>query len=151
MKFPSRNLEDQLKTIYCLHTGLSLKSAEFLSQRQSWTKLLGTVLQNSYFSVSSRFPLKTVHPSRDFLAVLFPPILYKEIRKKIWIHASNIVCGVRGGVGPVWIGKRPRNAKVSQDFCPWLSEKEVGRKKAILRGFQGCKSVFFGLLMKDRS
>ena len=29
-------------------------------------------------------------------------------------------CGVRGGVGPVWIGKCLRNAKVSQDFCPWL-------------------------------
>ena len=31
-----------------------------------------------------------------------PPTLYKdETRKKFWIHASNIVCGVRGGVGPV--------------------------------------------------
>ena len=47
------------------------------------------------------------------------PTLYKvETRKKFWIHASNIVCGVRGGVGPVLIGKRPRNAKVFQDFCP---------------------------------
>ena len=95
------------------------------------------------FSVISRFPLKTVQRFRNFLAVLPPPTLYKvETRKKFWIHASNIVCGVRGGVGPVWIGKRPRNAKVSQDFCPWLSEKEVGRKKAILRVFQACKSVF---------
>ena len=88
---------------------------------QSWTKVLGTVLQYSYFSVISRFPLKTVHPFRNFLAVLPPPTLYKvETRKKFWIHASNIVCGVRGGVGPVWIGKRPRNSNVSQDFCPWL-------------------------------
>ena len=48
-----------------------------------------------------------------------PPPLYKiETRKKFWIHASNIVCGVREGVGPVWIGKHPRNAKVSQDLCP---------------------------------
>ena len=85
---------------------------------QSWTKVLGTVLQYSYFS---RFPLKTVHLFRNFLAVLPPPTLYKvETRKKFWIHASNIVCGVRGGVGPVWIGKRPRNSNVSQDFCPWL-------------------------------
>ena len=88
---------------------------------QSWTKVLWTVLQYSYFSVISRFPLKTVHRFRNFFAVLPPPTLYKvETRKKFWIHASNIVCGVRGGVGPVWIGKRPKNAKVSQDFCPWL-------------------------------
>ena len=67
-----------------------------------------------HFSV----PPKTVHSFRNFLAVLPPPTLYKvETRKKFWIHASNIVCWVRGGVGPEWIGKRPRNAKVSQDFC----------------------------------
>ena len=40
---------------------------------QSWTKVLGTVLQYSYFSVISQFPLKTVHPFRNFLAVLPPP------------------------------------------------------------------------------
>ena len=82
--------------------------------RQSWTKVLGTVLQYPCFSVISRFPLKTVHPFRKFLAVLPPPTLYKiETRRKFWIHVSNIVCGVRGGVVPVWIGKRPRNAIVS--------------------------------------
>ena len=80
-----------------------------------------------------------------FLQFSLPPP-YKKLKlgKTFWIHASNIVCGVRGGVGPVWIGKRPRNAKVSQDFCPWLSDKKVGRKKVILRGFQACKSVFSG-------
>ena len=41
---------------------------------------------------------------------------------------SNIVCGVRGGVGPVWTEKHPRNAKVSQDFCPWLSDLSVTSK-----------------------
>ena len=85
---------------------------------QSWTKVLGTVLQYSYVSVTSVFPL-TVHTFRKFLT-------------------SNI--GVRGGVGPVRIGKPSRNAKVSQDR--WLSKKEVRRKKAILRGFQAWKSVF---------
>ena len=66
------------------------------------TKVLGTVLQYSYFSVISRFPLKTAHPFQNLLAVLPPPTLYKvETLKKFWIHASNIVCGVRGGVGPV--------------------------------------------------
>ena len=101
-----------------------------LDNLQSWTKVLGTVLRDSYFSVICRFPLKTVHPFRNFLALLPPPTLYKvETRKTFWIHlvrspitltSSNIVCGVRGGVGPVWIGKRPREEKVSQDFCPWL-------------------------------
>ena len=66
------------------------------------TKVLGTVLQYSYFSVISRFPLKTAHPFQNLLAVLPPPTLYKvETLKKFWIHASNIVCGVRGGAGPV--------------------------------------------------
>ena len=56
-----------------------------------------------------------------FLRFFLPPTLYKvETWKKIWIHASNIVCGVRGGVGPVWTGNRPRNARVFQDFPPWL-------------------------------
>ena len=69
--------------------------------RQSWTKVLGTLLQYVYFSVISPFPLKTVHHFRNFLALLPPPNLYKvETRKKFWIHPSNIVCGVRGGVGP---------------------------------------------------
>ena len=71
------------------------------------------VLQYSYFSVISRFSLKKVQPFRNFLAVLPPPTPYKvETRKKFWTHTSNIVCGVRGAVGPVWIGKRPRNASV---------------------------------------
>ena len=86
---------------------------------QSWTKVLGTVLQYSYFSVISQFPHKTVHPFRNFLAVLSPPPYTKlKLGKKFWINSSNIFCEVRGGVGPVLIGKYPRNAKVSQDFCP---------------------------------
>ena len=32
-----------------------------------------------------------------------PPYIKLKLGKKIWIHASNIVCGARGGVGPVWI------------------------------------------------
>ena len=48
------------------------------------------------------------------------PIQSWNSEKKFWIHASNILCGVRGGVGPVWIGKRRRKAKVSQDFSPWM-------------------------------
>ena len=71
-------------------------------QLQSWTKVLGTVLQHAYFSVISRFPLKTVRHFQNPLALLPSPTLYKvETRKKFWIHMSKIVCGVRGGVGPV--------------------------------------------------
>ena len=45
---------------------------------------------------------KTVHPFRNFLTVLPPLTLYKaETREKFWIHAFNVVCGVRAGVGPV--------------------------------------------------
>ena len=66
---------------------------------QSWTKVLGTALHYSYFSLISRFPLKTVHPCWNFLTVLPLPTLYKvETWKKTWIQGSNIVCGVRGGV-----------------------------------------------------
>ena len=76
-------------------------------------------MQYSDFSVISGIPHNKVHPFRNFIAVLPPPNLCKVgNRKKVWMHASNIVCGVRGGVGPVRIGKRPRNAKVTQDFCP---------------------------------
>ena len=36
-----------------------------------------------------------------FLHFSLPPPLYKvETRKKFWIHASNIVCGMRRGVAP---------------------------------------------------
>jgi len=77
-------------------------SKSFYSDYNPGQNVHGTVLQYSYFSVISRFPLKTVHPFRNFLAVLPPPTLYKiEMGKKLLIHASKIVCGVREGVGPV--------------------------------------------------
>ena len=54
------------------------------------------------FFCHSGFPHKTAHPFRNFPAVFPPPTLYKvKTRGKFWIHASNIVCGVRGEVGPV--------------------------------------------------
>ena len=68
-----------------------------------------------------------MNPFRNFLAVLAgggggvlpphpPPPRYTKLKlgKKFWIHASNIVWGVKGGVGPVRIGKRSRNASVSR-------------------------------------
>ena len=51
---------------------------------QFWTKVLGIVLQYSYFSVISRFPITKGERFRNFLAVLPPPTRYKvETWKKI--------------------------------------------------------------------
>ena len=36
--------------------------------------------------------------------------LDNKLGNKFWKHASNVLCGVRGGEGYVWIGKRPRNS-----------------------------------------
>ena len=69
------------------------------------------------FFFISRFPHKIVHPFQFFLQFALPPP-YTKLKhgKKFWIHTSNIDCGVRGGVGPMWIGKRPRAAKCPKTF-----------------------------------
>ena len=52
-----------------------------------------------------------------FLAVLPPSTLYKvETQKKFWIHPANIVWGLRGGVGPVWIGNAQKCKSVPRLF-----------------------------------
>ena len=62
--------------IQCLiYSKLNLRTHVCLNL-QSWTKVLGTFLQYSYFSFISWFPLKTVHPFRNCLAVLPPSTLY---------------------------------------------------------------------------
>ena len=91
---------------------------------QSWTKVLGTVLQYSYISVISRFPLKTMHPFQNFLAVLPPPTLYKvETLKKFWIHESNIV-GWGEGLGLCELENAPEMQKCPKTFVhdcsPWI-------------------------------
>ena len=91
---------------------------------QSWTKVLGTVLQYSYISVISRFPLKTMHPFQNFLAVLPRPTLYKvETLKKLWIHESNIV-GWGEGLGLCELENAPEMQKCSKTFVhdcsPWI-------------------------------
>ena len=53
-------------------------------------------MQYSHFSVISGFPHKVVHLFPNFLAGLPAPTPYK-----VEIHASYVVCRVRGGVGPV--------------------------------------------------
>ena len=66
--------------------------------RQSWTKELGTALQYSYFSVISRFPLKTMHPLRNFLAVL-PPRPYTKFKlgKNSGSRVQHCLWGERRG------------------------------------------------------
>ena len=73
-------------------------------------KVLGTALKYLDFSVISGFPLKTVHPSRNLLAVLSLPPPYTKLKLgKFWIHSSNIVCGVRGSTCVNW--KTPQICK----------------------------------------
>ena len=108
---------------------------------QSWTKVLGTVLQYSYFlsclgSLLQECILFEISLQFSLPPTPHPATLYKvETGKKFWIHASNIVwCLLFVGVGPVWIVKRPRNAKVSQDLLsmiaamkkpgPWQNREE---------------------------
>ena len=86
---------------------------------QSWTKVLGTALQYSYFSVISRCPHKTVHPFWNFLAVLPLPTLYKvETPKKIMdAHVQHCLWDEgRGWTRVNW--KMTQKCNVSQDFCP---------------------------------
>ena len=79
-----------------------------LTALQSWTKVLRTVLQYSYFLSFFGSLLKHCILLEIFLRFALPPPYTKLKLGGFWIHASKIVCGVRGGVGPVWIGKRPR-------------------------------------------
>ena len=111
------------KLLTCHGISRKLFFAVNLMTSFSRQKPLISKIQKQAIVGNTKFPLKTVNPFRNFHAVLLPPTLCKvetRKRKNFRIHASNVVCGVREGVGPVWIGKRPRNAQVSQDFCPWL-------------------------------
>ena len=84
--------------------------------RQSWTKVLRTVPQYSYFSVISRFPLNSGSFPK-FSCSSPSPTLYKvEYRRKFWIHSSNIVCGVRGGLDLCALKNAPETRKCSKTF-----------------------------------
>ena len=82
--------------------GFSLPAPARISLLQSWTKVLGTVLKYSYFLLFLGSILKQGSVFEMFLQFSLPPPYTKlKLGKKFWIHASNIVCGVRRGVGPV--------------------------------------------------
>ena len=80
-------------------------------------KSLGQSLQYSYVSVISRFPLKTVHPFRKFLAVLPPLTLYKvETRKKILdIRVQHCLWG-GGGADLCGLENAPEKQKCPKTF-----------------------------------
>ena len=73
---------------------------------------------NIHIFLSFLGSLYTVHPFRNFFAVLPPPTQLGN--NSGYTRPTLIVWGVRGGVGPVCIGKRRRTAKASQDFSPWM-------------------------------
>ena len=71
----------------CLKRVEKVKKTDFFKKqgfRQCWTKVLGIVLEYSYFSVISRFFLKTVQRFLKFCCSSLSPTLYKvETRKEI--------------------------------------------------------------------
>ena len=88
--------------------------------RGLWRPLTGAIANDSVSLQSLISLIKQCTRSKFSCSSSFPnPVQSWNSEKKFWIHASN-VCGVREGVGPVWIAKRPRNAQVSKDFCLWL-------------------------------
>ena len=76
---------------------------------QSWTKVLGTVMQYSYFFCHSGSLVKQCILFEIFLQFSLPyPIQRKN--SGLWGEGKGRWACVN------W--KTPRNAKVSQDFCP---------------------------------
>ena len=73
----------------------------FVYKLQSWTKVLGTVLQYSYFSSTSKFPFKRCIFFENFLQFSLPPPFRKLKLEKNSGYKCPTVCGVRGGVGSV--------------------------------------------------
>ena len=76
-------------------------SCLLLQLLQSWTKVLGTVMEYSYFSVIPWFPNKTVHPLRNVLAVLPTPpytnfklgkLLNTCVQHCLWGEGSGWTC-----------------------------------------------------------
>ena len=100
-----------------------------LMDLQSWTNVLGTVLQYSYFSVISHFPLKTAHHFRNFLAVL-PPPLYTKLKlgkNSGYTRPTDCLWGEGGWTCVNW--KTPQKRK----SVPRLLYMIVGQRRKIGR------------------
>ena len=108
------------------YSGFSLSSKTHISKfLQSWTKVLRTVLQYSYFSVISRFPLKTVNPFRNSLAVLPPPpYTTLKLGKKNTLDTRVQRClWVREGLGLCELENTPETQKCPKTFVHNCSSK----------------------------
>lgn len=98
-------------------TCLSLFFIKNMCYLQSRTKVLGTtVMQYSCFSAILGSLMKQCILFEMFLQFFFPPPYTKSTVWKNSGYTSQHCSGVRGGVGPVWIRKRPEKL-VSQDWC----------------------------------
>ena len=108
--------------------------------------VLGTVLRYSYISVIRRFPLKTVHPFRNFLAVLPPPTLYKvETRKKIVQHC--LWAEGRAGLDLCELENAPERQKTFVHDCSSESCDIVylrSAKRSRLRVICACRPYAYG-------
>ena len=110
---------------------------------QSCMKVLRTVLQYSYFSVISQFPLKTVHPFRNSLAVLPPPpppppYTKLKLGKNFGYTRPTLFVGWGEGLDLGALENVPETQKCPKTF-----------DQAILTVFQACKSVFSGFWWKS--
>ena len=105
----------------CLKSVGKIKKTDFFPPkpgfRQSWTKVLGTVLQYSYFSVISRFPLKRVHPFRNFLAVIPPPPYTKlKLGKNSGYTRPTLLVGWGEGLDLCEMENSPETQKCPKTF-----------------------------------
>ena len=112
--------------------------------------VLGTVLRYSYISsisVIRRFPLKTVHPFRNFLAVLPLPTLYKvETRKKIVQHC--LWAEGRAGLDLCELENAPERQKCPKTFVHDLLGATSfiwdRQKRSRLRVICACRPYAYG-------
>ena len=96
---------------------------------QSWTKVLGTVLQYSYFSVISRFPLKTVHPFRIFLQFSLPPPYTKlKLGKNSGYTRPTLFVGWGEGLDLCELENAPETQKYPKTFVHDCSSNNTNVK-----------------------
>ena len=101
-----------------------------------------------------------MHPFLNFLADLPPPTLYKvETRKKFWIHASNIVCRVRGvGLDLCEFENAPKRQKCSRLLSMIVVYLGVKRNNHVfiatqlfLKNFHPLKKQYFVPLFQQKN
>ena len=126
---------------YCF----SLPAPARISLLQSWTKVLGTIVKYSYSSVISRFPLKTVQRFRNFLQLSFPPPYTKlKLGKNSGCTRPTLFVRWGEGLDLCELENAHKCENVPRLLFMIVWKRGGKKKKAVLRGFQACKSVFSG-------